>query len=72
MMRPPDENPLSATLIIPQYNQPELTVQAIESLRRHDSHHWPIVVVANGCSPHSIRQLHQIQDSRAARTFWFF
>ena len=58
----PLETPLSATIIIPQYNRPELTIEAIQSLRRSDPLRWPILVIDNGSSPDSLRQLHALGD----------
>jgi len=52
----------TTTIIIPQYNQPELTIHAIQSLRKSDPLRWPIVVVDNGSSPESLRQLHTLGD----------
>lgn len=52
----------SATIIIPQFNHPELTIDAIQSLRTTDPLRWPIVVVDNGSSPASLRQLHRLVD----------
>ncbi len=52
----------SATIIIPQFNEPHLTIQAIQSLRRWDPHPWPIVVVDNGSSFESLRILHRLDD----------
>lgn len=57
-----NESSLSTTIIIPQFNQPELTLQAIRSLRRCDSNHWPILVVDNGSSTESLRRLHELDD----------
>ncbi len=62
MSSPSSETPLSTTLIIPQFNQPELTLQAIQSLRRCDSQRWPILVVDNGSTPESLRRLHELDD----------
>lgn len=45
------------TIVIPQYNEVELTIQAIESLRRHELVIWPILVIDNGSEPRSLRQL---------------
>lgn len=45
------------TLIIPQYNSPELTIQAVQSLRQHDPTPWPVLVVDNGSSPGTLRAL---------------
>ena len=56
------EIPLSTTIIIPQFNQPELTRQAIQSLRQYDAHRWPILVVDNGSSAQSLRRLHDLHD----------
>ena len=58
----PPETPLSATIIIPQYNQPELTIDAIQSLRRTDPLRWPVLIVDNGSTPESLRRLHSISD----------
>jgi len=58
----PHLDPRSVTIIIPQYNQPELTIQAIESLRLVDPIRWPILVADNGSSPESLRQLHGLGD----------
>ncbi len=61
-MPPASEAPLSTTIIIPQFNQPELTLQAIHSLRRFDPHRWPVLVVDNGSSAESLRRLHDLDD----------
>lgn len=53
----------SVCLIIPQFNQVRLTLQAIRTLRQFDPVVWPIVVVDNGSSPDSIRQLHELRDT---------
>ena len=58
----PHQPPLSATIIIAQFNHPELTIQAIRSLRQTDPLRWPVLVVDNGSSPQSIRQLHDLAD----------
>ena len=55
--------PESVCLIIPQFNQVGLTLQAIRTLRKFDPVRWPIVVVDNGSSPDSIRQLHELRDT---------
>ncbi len=55
-------SPLSTTIIIPQFNHPELTLRAIQSLRQCDSPHWPILVVDNGSSAESLRRLHDLND----------
>ena len=52
----------SATIIIPQFNEPHFTVQAIQSLRRWESHPWPLIVVDNGSSTESLRILHRLDD----------
>ena len=62
MMQQSTEFTLSPTIIIPQFNQPELTRQAIQSLRRHESRRWPILVVDNGSSTKSLRRLHDLDD----------
>ena len=54
--------PETVSLIIPQFNQVSLTLQAIRSLRQVDPVRWPILVVDNGSSPDSIRQLHELRD----------
>jgi GT2 family glycosyltransferase len=56
------DTPLSTTIIIPQFNHPELTLHAIRSLRRFDSHRWPILIVDNGSSAESLRQMHELDD----------
>ena len=62
-MPPQSSNlPLSTTIVIPQFNQPELTRQSIQSIRRHDSLRWPILVVDNGSSTESLRRLHDLDD----------
>ena len=53
---------LTTTIIIPQFNHPELTLQAIRSLRRCDAQRWPILVVDNGSSAESLRRLHELDD----------
>lgn len=53
----------TVVIIIPQYNQPALTIQAIQSLRQVDPVRWPILVVDNGSSHESVRQLHDLCDS---------
>lgn len=55
--------PETVSLIIPQFNQAGLTLQAIRSLRQADPVRWPILVVDNGSSPDSIRQLHELRDA---------
>lgn len=57
-----NETPCSTTIIIPQFNQPELTLRAIQSLRQCDAPHWPILVVDNGSSAESLRRLHDLHD----------
>lgn len=42
---------MDATIIIPQFNRPELTCNCIRSLRRHEPCLWPIVVVDDGSRP---------------------
>ena len=54
--------PLSTTIIIPQFNHPELTLRAIQSLRHCDSTQWPILVVDNGSEAESLRRLHDLHD----------
>ena len=54
--------PETVSLIIPQFNQVSLTLQAIRSLRQVDPVRWPILVVDNGSSPDSSRQLHELRD----------
>ena len=56
------ESSLTTTIIIPQFNQPELTLHAIRSLRHSDSIRWPILVVDNGSSAESLRRLQQLDD----------
>ena len=56
------EIPLSTTIIIPQFNQPELTRQAIQTLRQHAARRWSILVVDNGSSGQSLRRLHDLHD----------
>lgn len=51
------ETPPEVTIVIPQYNEVDLTIQAIESIRRYEPVAWPIVVVDNGSTPQSIRRL---------------
>lgn len=48
------------TIVIPQFNQVELTCRAIETLRRHDQTPWPLLIVDNGSSSHSLRKLHDL------------
>ncbi len=55
-------NPRSVSIIIPQMNQPDLTIEAIRTLRRADPIRWPLLVVDNGSSPDSRRQLHGLRD----------
>ena len=62
MPRTIHETSAAATVVIPQFNESQLTIQAIQSLRRWDSHRWPILVVDNGSSPESLRALHQLDD----------
>lgn len=62
MPSPSSEFPCTTTIIIPQFNQPELTLRAIQSLRQCDSPHWPILVVDNGSSAASLRRLHALHD----------
>lgn len=57
-----DEPPHSVTLIIPQYDQPELTVTAIRTLRTTDPIRWPILIVDNGSHPRSLRALQDYED----------
>jgi GT2 family glycosyltransferase len=56
-------DPRSVTIIIPQFNQPHLTIQSIRTLRQTDTVAWSILVVDNGSTPDSLRQLHQLSDS---------
>ena len=49
--------PSDATIVIPQYNEVELTIQAIESIRWHEPVVWPILIVDNGSEPRTLRQL---------------
>lgn len=49
---------LDTTLIIPQFNHAELTIHAVESLRKHDPQLWPVLIVDNGSQPDQLRQLH--------------
>ena len=37
-----------ATIVIPQYEQSELTIRVVEQLRRWESKRWPVVVVDDG------------------------
>lgn len=60
MSPPSNETLCSTTIIIPQFNHPELTLRAIQSLRQCDSPHWPILVVDNGSSAESLRRLHDL------------
>ncbi len=53
---------LSTTIIIPQFNHPELTLRAIQSLRQSDSTLWPILIADNGSSAESLRRLHDLND----------
>lgn len=48
------------TIVIPQYNEVGLTIQAIDSLRAHESLLWPILVVDNGSTAQSLRKLNSI------------
>ena len=59
----PHQLQLHATIIIPQFDHPELTIQAIRSLRQTDRLRWPVLVVDNGSSPQSLRQLHDLADN---------
>lgn len=38
----------NATIIVPQFNRPELTCACIRSLRRYDSDRWPVLVIDDG------------------------
>lgn len=40
-----------ATIVIPQFNYPELTARCVASLRRWDGPDWPILVVDDGSRP---------------------
>lgn len=62
----PDGTSLDVTIVIPQYNEVDLTIQAIESLRTHETGLWPILVVDNGSSSQSLRRLNAL---RAPRVF---
>lgn len=52
----------NVTIVIPQYNEVDLTIQAIDSLRKHESVLWPILVVDNGSTAQSLRKLNSIRS----------
>ncbi len=52
---------MSATLIIPQFERPELTRSCLLSLQRHEGSSWPVIVVDDG-SRHDVRRLDEMRD----------
>jgi GT2 family glycosyltransferase len=46
-----------ATLIIPQHEQPELTMACVRSLRTADAIQWPVIVVDDGSSALALETL---------------
>ncbi|MCC7423497.1 MAG: glycosyltransferase family 2 protein [Planctomycetaceae bacterium] len=51
---------MSATVIIPQHGRADLTLACITSIRRHESHPWPILVIDDGSPDKSAQQLTQL------------
>lgn len=59
---------MSATIIIPQYGRADLTLACIASIRQHDPHSWPILIIDDGSPDDSARQLAQSFQLQAAHS----
>lgn len=62
-MRKPD-----ATIVIPQYERPELTIRTVQQLRRRESTCWPIIIVDDGSRPETVELVERTcRDARVVR-----